>query len=127
VSSVIQRARAPEFPVDLAYFPPSLTAKLGSVDSRNLTYAVVLATLDRWNIRNANGVAYVRRSEARNLRRAWFGPKGVRVRPPGNGTMIFELFDGLLRMDFDEPQTWEEAGGLPEAGYVRLTVRGIEQ
>jgi hypothetical protein len=41
--------------------------------------------------------------------------------------MRFELFDGFLRMDFDTPRTWEEAGGLPEPGYVRLTVRGIGQ
>jgi hypothetical protein len=41
--------------------------------------------------------------------------------------MTFELFDGFLRMDFDAPQTWEEAGGPPEPGYVRLIMRGIGQ
>jgi len=39
--------------------------------------------------------------------------------------MLFELFDGFLRMDFDEPQTWEEAGGVPGPGKVRLIIRGF--
>jgi hypothetical protein len=129
MSNLVNRARSRKFPVQdqLVDFPPYLTAKLGNVDSRNLTCAVVLATLDRWNIEHTDGVAYIRRSEVRNLRRAWFGSKGTRVRPAGKGTMRFELFDGFLRMDFDAPRTWEEAGGLPEPGYVRLTVRGIGQ
>jgi hypothetical protein len=109
------------------YFPAHLTAKLGNVDSRNITCAVVLATLDRWDISHMDGVAHLRRSEARNLRRVWFGSKGVRVRPAGKGMMLFELFDGFLRMDFDAPQTWDESGGRPQAGEVRLTVRGIGQ
>jgi hypothetical protein len=129
MSSLVTRARSPKFPLQdqLVHYPPQLTAKLGNVDSRNLTSAVVLATLDRWEIEHANGVARLPRSTVRNLRRAWFGSKGVRVRPAGKGSMDFELFDGFLRMDFDAPHTWEEAGGRPEPGYVRLTVRGIGQ
>jgi len=129
MSGVVERAGARKFPVrgDLAYFSTPLTAKLGNVDSRNLTCAVVLATLDRLKIQHAEGVAYLRRSEVRDLRRAWFGSKGTRVRPAGKGTMVFKLFDGFIRMDFDAPHTWEEAGGLPDPGYVRLIVRGIGQ
>jgi hypothetical protein len=127
MSSLVDRACSRKFPVQdqLGDFPPNLTAKLGNVDSRNLTCAVMLATLDRWNIPHANGVAYVQRAEARNLRRAWFGARGVRVRPANEGTMQFQLFDGFLHMDFDAPQTWDEASGRPKPGIVRLTIRGI--
>jgi hypothetical protein len=98
MSNLVNRARSRKFlPQDqLVYFPPYLTAKLGNIDSRNLTCAVAHATLNRWEIPHTNGMAYVRRSEARNFRRAWFGPKGTRIRPPGEGTMVFELFDGFL-------------------------------
>jgi hypothetical protein len=41
--------------------------------------------------------------------------------------MLFELFDGFLRMDFGAPQTWDEDGEWTEAGKVRLSVRGIWQ
>jgi hypothetical protein len=103
---------------NLAHFPPRVTATLGNIDSRNLTCAVALATLDRWNIPHVHGVAHLTRAEVRNLRKAWFGSKGVRVRAAGKGTMLFELFDGFLRLDFDEPQTWS-------ASKVRLTVSGV--
>jgi hypothetical protein len=109
-------------PGDLVHFPPRLTAKLGNVDSRNLTCAVALDTLDRWEIPHVDGVAHVRRGVARNLRRALFGSKGVRVRPAGSGTMVFPLFDGRLRMEFAAPQIWEEADGRPEPGMVRLSI-----
>jgi hypothetical protein len=105
-------------------FPAHLTAKLGNIDSRNLTCAVALATLDRWNIPHVNGVAELRRSVVRNLRRAWFGSKGVRARPAGRGTMVFPLFDGLLGMEFAGHQTWGEAFGKPEPGRVRLIIKG---
>jgi hypothetical protein len=129
MSNLIDRVHSRKSPVpnDLADFPTHLTVKLGNNDSRNLTCAVVIATLDRWEIPHSGGVAYLRRADARNLRRAWFGPKGVRVRPAGKGTMLFELFDGFLRLDFAEPQTWEEADGRPKPGNVRLIVRGIER
>jgi len=129
MSSLADRARARKLMAlkYRAHFSAHLTAKLGNIDSRNLTCAVALATLDRWNIPHANGVAHLRRSEVRNLRRAWFGSKGVRVRPVGKGTMWFELFDGVLRLDFAEPQTWLEADGQPEPGKVRLIIRGIGQ
>jgi hypothetical protein len=126
VSDIVERASARRSPVqgDLAYFPPRLTAKLGNVDSRNLTCAVALATLDRWEIPHVDGVAYLRRSEVRNLRRAWFGSKGVRVRPVGRGTMVLRLFDGFLRMEFAAPQTWGKADRRPKASKVRLIIRG---
>ena len=129
MSSLADRARARKLMAlkYRAHFSAHLTAKLGNIDSRNLTCAVALATLDRWNIPHANGVAHLRRSEVRNLRRAWFGSKGVRVRPVGKGTMWFELFDGVLRLDFAETQTWLEADGQPEPGKVRLIIRGIGQ
>ena len=104
---------------DRANFPTYLSAKLGNVDSRNLTCAVALASLDRWNIRHVHGVTHLTRAEVRNLRKACFGSKGVRVRPAGEGTMWFELFDGFLRLDFDEPQTWTEPS------KVRLTISGV--
>ena len=129
MSSLVNRTQSRKSRVryELANFPAPLTAKLGNVDSRNLTCVVVIATLDRWEIPHTNGVAYLRRADARNLRRAWFGPKGVRRRPAGKGTMDFELFDGFLRMEFDAPETWEEADDRPKPGNVRLIVRGIRQ
>src|SRR5215813_6196495 len=127
MSNLVDRACVRKCPVrtNRANFPTYQTAKLGNIDSRNLTCAVVIATLDRWEIPHTNGVAYLRRADARNLRRTWFGPRGVRIRPAGKGTMMFELFDGFLRMEFDAPQTWEEAEGRPKPGNVRLIVRGI--
>jgi len=127
MSNLIDRARSRKSPVrpDRANFPTYLSAKLGNVDSRNLTCAVALASLDRWNIRHVHGVTHLTRAEVRNLRKACFGSKGVRVRPAGEGTMWFELFDGFLRLDFDEPQTREEADGRPEPGKVRLTIRSF--
>ena len=127
MSNLPDRAHSRKPPVrnGLAIYPAHLTAKLGNVDSRNLTCAVALATLDRWEIPHIGGVAHLPRSEARNLRRAWFGPKGVRVRPEGRGTMDFRLFDGFLRLEFADPQTWEEAHGRPTPGKVRLIIRGI--
>jgi hypothetical protein len=127
MSNLADRTHSRKCPVryELANFSAPRTAELGNVDSRNLTCAVVIATLDRWKIPHTSGVAYLRRADARNLRRAWFGPRGVRVRPAGKGTMRFELFDGFLRMEFDAPQTWEEADGRPKPGNVRLIVRGI--
>ena len=129
MSNVVDRASSRKMPVrkDLAYFRPCVTATLANIDSPNLTCAVALATLDRWNIPHSDRVTYLRRSEARNLRREWLGPKGIRVRPAGEGTILFELFDGFLRLDFDAQQTWEEADGWPEPGQVRLTVRCIER
>ena len=76
MSSLVDRGHSRKLPVDLAHFPPRLTAKLGNVDSRNLTCAVVLATLERWNIPHADGVTYVQRAEARNLRRECSGQGG---------------------------------------------------
>ena len=127
MSSLADRVRWRKSTVlkDLVHFPAHLTTKLGNVDSRNLTCAVALATLNRWNIPHTDGVAHVRRGVARNLRRAWFGSKGVRVRPAGSGTMVFPLFDGFLRMEFAAPQTWEEADGRPEPGKVRLVITGV--
>jgi hypothetical protein len=127
MSSLVDRGHSRKLPVDLAHFPARLTAKLGNVDSRNLTCAVVLATLERWNIPHADGVAYVQRAEARNLRRAWFGPRGVRTRPAGMGTMLFQLFDGFLRMEFTAPLAWEEDGRWRAQSPVRITVSGIGQ
>ena len=109
------------------YLPAHLTAKLGTIDSRNITYAVALATLDRWKIQHVDGVAYIRRGEVRNLRRDWFGPKGTRVRPSGKGMMVFRLFDGFLRLEFEEPETWHEAYGRPEPGMVRLSIKRVGQ
>jgi len=127
MSTLIDRAHSRKSPVrpDRANFPTYLSAKLGNVDSRNLTCAVALASLDRWNIRHVHGVTHLTRAEVRNLRKACFGSKGVRVRPAGEGTLWFELFDGFLRLDFDEPQTREEADGRPEPGKVRLTIRSF--
>ena len=121
MSNLVDRAHSRKSPVpnDLADFPAHLTAKLGNIDSRNLTCAVALATLDRWKIPHVHGVAHLTRAEVRNLRKAWFGSKGVRVRPASEGTMWFELFDGFLRLDFDEPQT------RTEPSKVRLTVSGV--
>ena len=121
MSNLVDRAHSRKSPVpnDLADFPAHLTAKLGNIDSRNLTCAVALATLDRWKIPHVHGVAHLTRAEVRNLRKAWFGSKGVRVRPASEGTMWFELFDGFHRLDFDEPQTWTEPS------KVRLTVSGV--
>jgi hypothetical protein len=121
MSNLIDRTHSRKCPVrhELANFSAPLTAKLGNVDSRNLTCAVVIATLDRWKIPHVHGVAHLTRAEVRNLRKAWFGSKGVRVRPASEGTMWFELFDGFLRLDFDEPQTWTEPS------KVRLTVSGV--
>jgi hypothetical protein len=129
MSNLPDRVRSRKSPVlpDHANYPAHLTTKLGNVDTRNLTCGVALATLDRWEIPHADGVAYLRRSEARNLRRAWFGSRGVRVRPAGAGTMIFRLFDGVLRMEFVEPQTWEEAIDKPAPGMVRLAIRSVGQ
>ena len=126
MSSLADRARARKLMAlkYRAHFSAHLTAKLGNIDSRNLTCAVALATLDRWNIPHANGVAHLRRSEVRNLRRAWFGSKGVRVRPVGRGTMVLRLFDGFLRMEFAAPQTWGKADRRPKASKVRLIIRG---
>jgi hypothetical protein len=107
---------------DLVDFPAYLTPKLGNIDSRNITCAVALATLDGWEIPHIDGVAHVRRGVARNLRREWFGSKGTRVRPAGEGTMVFPLFDGFLRLEFAEPETWHEAFGRPEPGVVRLSI-----
>ena len=60
MSSLANRTRWHKSPAldALVDFPPDLTAKLGNVDSRNITTAVVLATLDRWKITHADGVAY---------------------------------------------------------------------
>jgi hypothetical protein len=55
-------------------------------------------------------------------RREWFGPKGTRLRSPGKGTMVFPLFDGRLRLEFEEPQTWHETFRRPEPGAVRLSI-----
>jgi hypothetical protein len=112
---------------DRVYFPAHVTPKLGNVDSRNITCAVALATLDRWKIAHVGGVAHIRRGEVRNLRRDWFGPKGTRVRPAGKGIMVFPLFDGFLRLEFEEPQTWHEAYGRPEPGMVRLIIERVGQ
>ena len=112
---------------DRVYFPAHVTPKLGNVDSRNITCAVALATLDRWKIQHVDGVAYIRRGEVRNLRRDWFGPKGTRVRPSGKGMMVFRLFDGFLRLEFEEPETWHEAYGRPEPGMVRLSIKRVGQ
>ena len=129
MSNLVDRAGSRKMPMrkDLVHFPSRVTATLGNVDSRYLTCAVARTTLDRWNIPHADGVAYLRRSEARNLRREWFGPRGVRIRPAGEGTMDFEMFDGFLRMEFDPPQFWQEADGTWKPGNVRLIVRGIER
>ena len=110
MSNLVNRALSRKFPVQdqLVDFPPYLTAKLGngtsSTPMASLTYGVL-----RFEISGGHG------------------SEGTRVRPAGKGTMRLELFDGFLRMDFDAPRTWEEAGGLPEPGFVRLTVRGIGQ
>jgi hypothetical protein len=53
------------------YFPIPRATKLGNFDSRNLTCAVALATLDRWNIPHPGNVAYLMRAEVRNLLREW--------------------------------------------------------
>jgi hypothetical protein len=105
-------------------FPPHCTGKLGNVDSRNLSVAVVLAMLDRWGIELCEGVACLRRSEARNLRRKLFGSRGTRIVPRGGGQMAFELFDGLLYLAYESPPVdWNEPS------YVRLHVveRGAAQ
>lgn len=99
----------------IAVFPAYRTGKLGNVDSRNVCVAVVLAMLDRWGIECRDGVACVRRSEARNLRRELFGSRGIRVVPRGGGQMAFELFDGTLYLDYESPPA-----GCTEASYVRL-------
>jgi len=112
---------------DRVYFPAHVTPKLGNVDSRNITCAVALATLDRWKIAHVGGVAHIRRGEVRNLRRDWFGPKGTRVRPAGKGIMVFPLFDGFLRLEFEEPQMWHEAYGRPEPSMVRLSIMRVGQ
>ena len=124
MSSLADRARSRKSLAlkDLVHFPAYLTTKLGNIDSRNITCAVALATLDQWQIPYDDGVALLRRSLARNLRRAWFGSKGLLVRPAGKGTMVFPLFDGFLRLEFDEPQTWHEANGRPEPSVVRLSI-----
>jgi hypothetical protein len=41
--------------------------------------------------------------------------------------MDFELFDGFLRMEFDAPPSWQEAGGTWKPGKVRLIVGGFER
>jgi hypothetical protein len=98
-------------------FPASRTLKLGSVDSRNVCVAVVLAMLDRWGIERCEGVAFLRRSEVRNLRRELFGSRGTRVVPRGGGQMAFELFDGVLYLDYESPHP-----DCTGASYVRLGV-----
>ena len=111
----------------MEHFPVPRATKLGNFDSCNLTCAVALATLDRWNIPHPGNVAYITRAEVRNLLREWFGPKSVRIQPAGRGAMEFALLDGSIHVAFDEPETWEGADGLPGAGNVRLTVKGIER
>jgi hypothetical protein len=101
----------------IASFPAYCTVKLGNVDSRNVSASVVLATLDRWGIEHCDGVAFLRRSEARNLRRALVGSRGTQIVPHGKGQMAFELFDGTLYLDFESP-----CAGCARASHVRLHV-----
>jgi hypothetical protein len=101
----------------IARFPAHRTVKLGNVDSRNVSVAVVLATLDRWGIELRDGAAVLRRSEARNLRRALFGSRGAQTVPRGKGQMAFELFDGMLYLAFESPRS-----SCAEASYVRMRV-----
>lgn len=101
----------------LACFPTCRTAKLGDVDTRNVSIGVVLATLDRWGIKHCDNIASLRRSEARNLRRALFGSRGTQIVPRDNGQMAFELFDGMLYLDYERPPA-----GRAQASHVRLRV-----
>jgi len=101
----------------IARFPAHRTVKLGNVDSRNVSVGVVLAMLDRWGIEHCDGVASLRRSEARNLRRALFGSRGTQIVPRGKGRMAFELFDGTLYLDYESPPA-----GCTGASYVRVRV-----
>ena len=98
-------------------FPASRTVKLGNVDSRNLSVGVVLAMLDRYGIEHCEGVASLRRSEARNLRRVLFGSRGTRIVPRDKGQMAFELFDGMLYLDYERRHP-----GCSEASHVLLNV-----
>jgi hypothetical protein len=97
-------------------FPACFTGKLGNVDTRNVCVGVVLATLDRWGIEHREGEACLRRSQARDLRRALFGSRGIRS-VPHEGQMVFELFDGMLYLDYESPRA-----GWTEASNVRLHV-----
>jgi hypothetical protein len=101
----------------IASFPTCRTFKLGDVDTRNVSVAVVLAMFDRWGIEHREGVAFLRRSEARNLRRALFGSRGTQIVPRGKGQMAFELFDGMLYLDYES-----RPAGCTGASYVRLGV-----
>jgi hypothetical protein len=101
----------------IARFPAHRPVKLGSVDSRNVSVGVVLAMCDRWGIELHDGVALLRRSEARNLRRALFGSRGTQIVPRGKGRMAFELFDGTLYLDYESPPA-----GCTGASYVRVRV-----
>jgi hypothetical protein len=101
----------------IASFPTCRTVKLGDVDTRNVSVGVVLAMLDRWDIEHRDGVASLRRSEARNLRRALFGSRGTQIVPRGKGRMAFELFDGTLYLDYESPPA-----GCTGASYVRVRV-----
>ena len=100
-----------------ASFAASRTVKLGNVDSRNVSVGVVAAMLDRWGIELYEGAAVLRRSDARNLRRAVFGSRGTRIVPRDEGQMAFELFDGTLYLDYERPLT-----GCAQASHVRLRV-----
>lgn len=102
-----------------ASFPASRTVKLGNVDSRNVSVGVVAAMLDLWGIEHCDGVASLRRSEARNLRRALFGSRGTRIVPRDEGQMAFELFDGMLYLDYERPPA-----DCTGASYVRMCVIG---
>lgn len=54
------------------------------------------------------------RHEARNLRKHFFGPKGLRNVPPGAGVMEFQLPSGwMLELEYEEPD-WRTT----EPGYV---------
>jgi hypothetical protein len=92
---------------------PPLVPVSGNVDSRLIAVGAVRALIGRWGLEKR-----IRRSEARNLRRALFGSRGVKVVPVGYGRMSFPLFDGSLHL------LYEGAGTRGQSAFVTVRVVG---
>src|SRR5690348_8380170 len=79
-----------------AHVVVSVVPTTGNVDSRLIAVDAVRALVGRWRLGER-----IKRFEARNLRRALFGSRGVRAVPKGSGRMSFELFDGWLHLLYE--------------------------
>jgi len=89
----------------------SVVPAAGNVDSRLIAVDAVRALVGRWALGER-----IKRFEARNLRRALFGSRGVRAVPEGSGRMSFELFDGWLHL------LYEGAAARGRAAFVTVRI-----